>query len=379
MSASAPEPIAFIDLAAQRRSIARELDAAIARVMDHGLFINGPDVAEFEKRLAAFCGAKFAVGCGNGTDAIQLVLMAKGFGPGDAVIVPDFTFTATAEAVALVGATPVFADVHAADFNLDAGQLARAVDTAKAKGLRPRAVIAVDLFGLAADYDALNAFCTAHGLLLIADAAQSFGGTFRGRKVGALASVTTTSFFPAKPLGCYGDGGAILTDDAELVATLKSLRVHGQGSDKYDNVRIGVNSRLDTLQAAILMCKLDIFPDEIEKRQKVAARYTEALRNRVITPTVPDDAVSVWAQYTIRISDGRREAVAASLKAAGVPTAIYYPKPLHRQTAYKHYPSAGELGVSDRLSGEALSLPMHPYLDEATQGRIVKALEGALK
>ncbi len=379
MSASLKESIAFIDLAAQRRRIKPELDAAVARVMDHGLFINGPEVSEFEKRLAAFCGAKFAVGCGNGTDAIQLVLMAKGLGAGDAVIVPDFTFTATAEAVALVGATPVFADVHAADFNLDAGQLVRALEIAKAKGLRPRAVIAVDLFGLAADYDALNAFCTANGLLLIADAAQSFGGTFRGRTVGALAPVTTTSFFPAKPLGCYGDGGAILTDDAELVATLKSLRVHGQGSDKYDNVRIGVNSRLDTIQAAILMCKLDIFADEIEKRQKVAARYAEALGNRVITPTVPDDCVSVWAQYTIRISDGRREAVAASLKAAGVPTAIYYPKPLHRQTAYKYYPSAGELDVSDRLSGEALSLPMHPYLDEATQGRIVKTLEGALK
>jgi dTDP-4-amino-4,6-dideoxygalactose transaminase len=372
------EPIAFIDLAAQRRRISREIDAAIARVLDHGAFINGPDVAAFEKRLAAFCGARFAVGCGNGTDAIQLVLMAKGIGRGDAVLVPDYTFTATAEAVALVGATPVFVDVQASDFNIDAGQLAAGVKVAKEKGLVPRALISVDLFGLPADYDALNAFCDANKLLLIADAAQSFGGTYRGRKVGTLAPVTTTSFFPAKPLGCYGDGGAILTDDAELVATLKSLRVHGQGVDKYDNVRIGVNSRLDTIQAAILGCKLDIFSDEIEARQVVAARYTEALGNRVITPTVPADCQSVWAQYTIRVPGGRRDEVAAKLKAAGVPTAIYYPTPLHRQTAYKHFPGTGETSVSDRLSTEAISLPMHPYLDASVQSRIVRALTEAL-
>jgi dTDP-4-amino-4,6-dideoxygalactose transaminase len=199
----------------------------------------------------------------------------------------------------------------------------------------------------------------------------------RGRKVGTLAPITTTSFFPAKPLGCYGDGGAILTDDADLVATLKSLRVHGQGTDKYDNVRIGMNSRLDTIQAAILMCKLDIFADEIEARQTVAARYTEALANCVVTPTVPDDAISVWAQYTIRILGGRRDQVAAKLRTAGVPTAIYYPKPLHQQTAYRHFPSAGSLAVSQRLSGEVLSLPMHPYLESAIQEKIVSALVDA--
>ncbi len=372
------QPIAFIDLAAQRRRIAREIDAAIAGVLERGAYISGPEVAEFERRLASFCGAKFAVACGNGTDALQLVLMAKGIGPGDAVLVPDFTFTATAEAVALVGATPIFVDVGATDFNIDAGALEGGLRVAIDKGLKPRAMISVDLFGLPADYDALNAFCDAHGLLLIADAAQSFGATWRGRKVGTLAPVTTTSFFPAKPLGCYGDGGAILTDDAELVAVLKSLRVHGQGSDKYDNVRIGVNSRLDTLQAAILLCKLDVFADEIDRRQDVAARYAEALGNRVITPTVPSDCVSVWAQYTIRIPGGRRDEVAAKLKAASVPTAIYYPKPLHRQTAYKDFPATGDLAVSDRLSAEVLSLPMHPYLDEATQGRIVQALDDAL-
>jgi dTDP-4-amino-4,6-dideoxygalactose transaminase len=370
------QPIAFIDLAAQRRRIAGEIDAAIAKVLNHGIFISGPEVAAFEAKLAAFCGARFAVSCGNGTDALQLVLMAKGIGHGDAVIVPDFTFTATAEAVALVGGTPVFVDIQA-DFNIDVGQLQAGLRTARDNGLKPRALIAVDLFGLAADYDALNAFCDANGLLLIADAAQSFGATLRGRKVGTLAPVTTTSFFPAKPLGCYGDGGAILTDDADLVATLKSLRVHGQGIDKYDNVRIGVNSRLDTIQAAILMCKLDIFADEIEARQTVADRYAGVLANRAMTPTVPNDAVSVWAQYTVRIPGGRRDEVAKKLKAVGVPTAIYYPKPLHQQTGYRHFPAAGSLPVSQRLSGEVLSLPMHPYLESATQDRIVTAMVDA--
>ncbi|WIM13726.1 DegT/DnrJ/EryC1/StrS aminotransferase family protein [Enhydrobacter sp.] len=367
-------PIAFIDLAAQRRRIAREIDAAIAKVLDHGIFISGPEVAAFEAKLAAFCGARFAVACGNGTDALQLALMANGVGRGDAVIVPDFTFTATAEAVALVGGTPVFVDVQAADFNIDVGQLEAGLRAAKDGGLTPRALIAVDLFGLAADYEALNAFCDANGLLLIADAAQSFGAASRGRKVGTLAPITTTSFFPAKPLGCYGDGGAILTDDADLVAILKSLRVHGQGTDKYDNVRVGVNSRLDTIQAAILMCKLDVFADEIEARQAVAAGYTQALANHVVTPTVPDDAVSVWAQYTVRIPGGRRNEVAAKLKMAGVPTAIYYPKPLHHQTAYRHFPAVGSLAISERLSEEVLSLPMHPYLEGATQERIVTAV-----
>jgi dTDP-4-amino-4,6-dideoxygalactose transaminase len=368
------EAIPFIDLAAQRRRIAPEIDAAIARVLDRGAFINGPDVAVFETKLAAFCGARFAISCGNGTDALQLALMAKGIGRGDAVIVPDFTFTATAEAVALVGATPVFVDVQATDFNIDVGALEAGLRVAKGKGLISRAVISVDLFGLSADYDALNGFCDANDLFLIADAAQSFGATFRGRKVGTLAPITTTSFFPAKPLGCYGDGGALLTDDAELAAVLKSLRGHGQGVDKYDNVRIGMNSRLDTLQAAILNCKLDIFADEIEQRQVVAARYTEALGNRVITPTVPSDSISVWAQYSVRISNEDRDDAAARLKASGIPTAVYYPKPLHRQTAYRHFPAAGELVVSDRLSTEVLSLPMHPYLDEAMQARIVAAL-----
>lgn len=372
------QSIAFIDLAAQRRRLAKEIDTAIAGVLDRGAYISGPEVAEFERRLATFCGAKFAVACGNGTDALQLALLAKGIGSGDAVLVPDFTFTATAEAVALVGATPIFVDVQAEDFNVDVSQLSDALRVARESGLRARALISVDLFGLPADYDALNAFCQNNGLLLIADAAQSFGATFRGRKVGTLAPISTTSFFPAKPLGCYGDGGAILTDDSNLAADLRSLRVHGQGVDKYDNVRIGMNSRLDTLQAAILMCKLDIFEDEIDSRQIVAARYADLLGNRVVTPTVPSDCTSVWAQYTVRVPDGRRNQLAATLKADGVPTAVYYPKPLHRQTAYRNYPHTGALSVSDRLSEEVLSLPMHPYLEQDVQRRIAAALINAI-
>lgn len=373
------EAIPFIDLAAQRRRIGKEIDAAIGKVLNHGAFISGPEVAEFERRLAAFCGAKFAVTCGNGTDALQLALMAKGIGKGAAVLVPDFTFTATAEAVALVGATPVFVDVQADDFNINARQLEEGYSVARSQGLTPRAVIAVDLFGLPADYDALNAFCDARGLTLIADAAQSFGATYRGRRVGMVAPVTTTSFFPAKPLGCYGDGGAIMTNDAELATTLRSLRVHGQGTDKYDNVRIGVNSRLDTLQAAILNCKLEIFADEIDKRQIVAQGYTDALANRAITPTVPSDCVSVWAQYTIRIPGSRRDAAVARLKESGVPTAVYYRTPLHKQSAYKHFPAVGDLGTSDVLASEVLSLPMHPYLEADTQDRIIQLLSDALQ
>jgi dTDP-4-amino-4,6-dideoxygalactose transaminase len=373
------QPIAFIDLTSQRRRIAGKIDAAIAQVLDRSAFISGPEVAEFEERLAAFCGSKFAVACGNGTDALQLALMAKGIGPGDAVLVPAFTFTATGEAVALVGATPIFVDVRIEDFNIDVAQLVASMDVARDRNLKPRAVIAVDLFGLPADYDALVTFCDSNDLVLIADAAQSFGAVFRDRKVGTLAPITTTSFFPAKPLGCYGDGGAILTSDPHVAAVLRSLRVHGQGADKYDNVRIGINSRLDTLQAAILMCKLDIFADEIERREVVARRYTRALANYVVTPTVPEDLDSVWAQYTVRLAPDKRAKAASFLKTAGIPTAVYYPTPLHRQTAYKHFPSVGTMPNSDRLSSEVLSLPMHPYLDEPTQSWIIEQLRTAIQ
>ena len=299
-------PIPFIDVGAQRRRLGRAIDDAIARVTSHCQFINGPEVAQFETQLAAFCGAKYAVGCASGTDALLLVLMARGIGAGDAVICPAFTFCATAEVVVLAGATPVFADVDAETFNINANSVKRAVATAKRHGLKPKAVIAVDLFGLPADYDALSAVAKAEGLYVLDDAAQGFGATHQGRKLGTVAPATATSFFPAKPLGCYGDGGAVLTDDASLVEVLKSLRVHGQhGTDKYDNVRIGMTSRLDTIQAAVLIEKLKIFPDEIAARDAAARRYAEGLGDVAIVPAVPDGYTSVWAQYTIRVQAGR--------------------------------------------------------------------------
>ena len=370
-------PIAFIDLQAQKARIAGRIDAAIARVLEHGRYILGPEVTEFEQGLAAFCGAGHAIGVANGTDAITLALMALELQAGEAVLVPSFTFAATAEVVAALGAVPVFVDVEEESFNIDPAGLPAGLERARREGLTVRGVIAVDLFGQPADYPAIRQFCDAHGLWLVADAAQSFGARLGDRPVGMLAAVTTTSFFPAKPLGCYGDGGAVLTDDPAIAETIKSLRVHGKGKDKYDNVRIGVNSRLDTLQAAILIEKLAIFADEIEARNRVAARYAAALGDAVRVPQVAGDALSVWAQYTVRTGQDR-DGLAAALKAQGVPTAVYYPLPLHRQTAYRGYPVAGSgLPVSERLSREVLSLPMHPYLSEADQDRVIEAVLAA--
>jgi UDP-2-acetamido-2-deoxy-ribo-hexuluronate aminotransferase len=368
-------PIAFIDIAAQRRRLGGRIDAAVARVLDHCQFVLGPEVRELEAALAAFCGARHAVTCASGTDALLMVLMAKGIGPGDAVICPSFTFCATAEMVALVGATPVFADIDAATFNIAPDSAARAVAVARCAGLNPRMIIPVDLFGLPADYKAINALAAAEKLFVLDDAAQGFGAVAGNRNIGTLADATTTSFFPAKPLGCYGDGGAVFTDDDDMRDILVSLRVHGQGSDRYDNVRIGLAARLDTIQAAVLIEKLKIFPDEIAERNRIARRYSQHLGDVVTVPRAPGDATSVWAQYTIRIQAGTRDAFAAALKAQGIPTAVYYPKPLHRQEAYRHFP-ADERGlpVSDRIAEEVISLPMHAYLDEATQDRVIAAV-----
>ncbi len=372
-------PIPFIDVAAQRRRLGRAIDDAVARVLAHCQFIQGPEVRAFEAEVAAFCGARHAIGCSSGTDALLLVLMAWQIGPGDAVICPTFTFHATAEMVALLGATPVMADVHADTFNLNPESLERAIATAKRLGLRPRAVIPVDLFGLPADHDAIGALAAAHGLLVLDDAAQSFGATYRGRKLGTLAAATATSFFPAKPLGCYGDGGAVFTDDDALAARVKSLRVHGEGTDKYDPVRIGITGRLDTIQAAVLIEKLKIFPEEIAERNQVAASYAEGLDDVAIVPRTGNESTSVWAQYTIRLAPGRRDGLAAALKAEGIPTAIYYVKPLHRQEAYRGFPVAdGGLPVSERLAEEVISLPMHAYLKAAVQDRIIDAVRRAL-
>jgi dTDP-4-amino-4,6-dideoxygalactose transaminase len=300
--------------------------------------------------------------------------------PGDAVLCPSFTFAATAEVVAWLGATPVFVDVRPDTFNMDPESLEQGIAKAKQQGLRPVAVIAVDLFGQPADYDAIEPIAKAHGLWLMSDAAQSFGGAHRDRKVGTIGLVTATSFFPSKPLGCYGDGGAIFTDDDEMAAILRSLRVHGQGSDKYDNVRIGLNARLDTMQAAVLIEKLAILGDEVEKRAQVAARYSERLQDLVPVPRITPGFVSAWAQYTVLIPSERRAAIMAALKAEGVPTMVYYPKPLHLQTAYRGFPVVGNgLPVSERLAGEVMSLPMHPYLSEDDQDQVIAAIRAFVK
>lgn len=378
MTAPAPTsaPIELIDLQAQRARLGGRVDAAIARVLEHGRFIMGPEVRELEERLAEFCGVGHAVSCSSGTDALLMALLALRIGPGDAVIVPTFTFAATAEVVALVGATPVFVDVLAETANLDPAGLVGALHAARGAGATPRAVIGVDLFGQPADYDELEGFCAEYDLVLIADAAQSFGATWRTRRAGAIGDLACTSFFPAKPLGCYGDGGALFTDDDELAATLRSLRVHGQGTNKYDNVRIGLNGRLDTIQAAVLLEKLAIFPDELVARDRVASRYQEALADAVGVLEVRQEATSAWAQYTIVVDD--RDGVASRLKEQGVPSAIYYPKPLHQQPAYEAFPTASDgLTVSEHLADHVLSLPMHPYLDEATQDRVITAVRSA--
>lgn len=369
-------PIAFIDLKAQRARLGDRVDKAITRVLDHGQYIMGPEVHELEARLAEYCGVRHALSCASGTDALLLPLLAWGVGPGDAILCPSFTFAATAEVVALVGATPVFVDIRADTYNLDPADLAAAFERVP-DGLRTVGVIAVDLFGQPAEYDEIAALCSERGLWLLSDAAQSFGGSAHGRRACAFGDVAGTSFFPAKPLGCYGDGGAIFTDDDDIADVMRSLRIHGQGSDKYDNVRIGINGRLDTIQAAVLLEKLDIFDDELRARQALADGYARAFGDRVKTPAVLPGHTSAWAQYTIEVED--RDGVATRLREAGVPTAVYYPKPLHQQSAYRHFPSPSSgLPISELCAGQVLSLPFHPYMDEPTFGRIVEAVQNAL-
>jgi dTDP-4-amino-4,6-dideoxygalactose transaminase len=370
--------IPFIDLQAQRHRLGDKIDAAVLRVINQGAYILGPEVKQLEADLSAFCGAREVVSCSNGTDALLLVLMAKGVGPGDVVICPSFTFAATAEVVALTGATPLFVDVRSDTFNMDGENLKQGLAEAKRRGLTAVGIIPVDLFGQPADYDSILAVAAEHGLWVLCDAAQSFGATYQGRKLGTIGLATSTSFYPAKPLGCYGDGGAVFTDDAALAGTMRSLRVHGEGSDRYDNVRIGLNGRMDTIQAAILIEKLKIFPDEIAARNQIAARYSEGLTEVCTPPAVAPGSTSVWAQYTIRIPG--RDRIAARLKEQGIPTAIYYPTPLHRQTAYKHYPIAGNaLTTSDALAREVLSLPMHPYLAPDLQDQIIAGVIASVR
>jgi len=367
--------VQFIDLAAQQARIKDKLDARIQEVLKHGIYIMGPEVRELEEKLSEFCGARHSITCANGTDAIQLALMALGVKNGDAVFVPSFTFASTIEVVPLTGATPVMVDIDPATFNMDPESLKRSIKQARELGLDPAVVIPVDLFGLPADYDAINAIAKSEGMKVIADSAQGFGGTLNGHMTGVLADITTTSFFPAKPLGCYGDGGAVFTNDDALADLVKSLRVHGKGVEKYDNVRVGVNSRLDTLQAAILLEKLSIYQDEIEKRQEAAWRYDSLLEGHFITPHVPQHNTSVWAQYSIRTDASCRDALAQKVKADGIPTMVYYPKPLHHQQAYMNYPRDPQgLEHSEIAPKEVLCLPMHPYLDPETQTKIANSL-----
>ena len=370
-------PIPFIDLQAQRRRIAGEVDRAIARVLAHGQFVMGPEIAELERRLADYCEVRHALTCGSGTDALLLLLMAKGCGPGDAVFGPSFTFAASAEVVALVGATPVFVDVARDDFNIAPASLEAAIAAVGDSGLTPRGVMPVDLFGQPARYPEIERIARHHGLWVLADAAQSFGARLDNRRVGALGDFAATSFFPAKPLGCYGDGGAILLNDDGLLDILRSLRVHGQGRDKYENVRVGINGRMDTIQAAVLLEKLRIFDDELVARERIAARYTAALAGLVAVPRLRAGVTSIWASYTIEVDD--RDGVVERLKALGIPAMIYYPRPLHRQGPYARYPVApGGLPVTEALAARVMSLPMHAYLDEATQDRIIEGLRASL-
>ena len=372
----------FIDLAAQQVRIKEKIDARISAVLDHGKYIMGPEVKEFEEGLQTFCGVKHALGCGNGTDALLLALMALGVRSGEAIFCPSFTFAATAEVVPCMGAVPVFVEVDPVTFNMDVDSLKRSIVHARRMGLKPSVVIPVDLFGLPADYDAIEEVARNEGLKIVADSAQGFGGTYKGRTTGSIGDIATTSFFPAKPLGCYGDGGAVFTNNDKYAALMESYRVHGKGSDKYDNVRVGMNSRLDTLQAAILIEKLAIYADEIKKRQAVADRYAERLSDVVDTPTTPKGLTSVWAQYTLKVRSGQnRDAIQVALKEAGVPSVVYYPMPLHRQTAYKGFPldpKHNTLGISEDLAESVLSLPMHPYLEEDDQEKIIDAIHGAV-
>ncbi len=366
----------FVDLNTQQMRIKDELDDRIQAVLNHGKYIMGPEVQELEERLAKYADVKHGIACSSGTDALLLALLSYGIGQGDAILTSPFTFIATAEVISILGATPVFVDIDPKTFNIDPEKLGEAIQDLKTSSLTPKGVIPVDLFGLPADYAGVNSIAKEHDLFVIGDAAQSFGAEYKGRKACSLADIACTSFFPAKPLGCYGDGGMCFTDDDNLKEIMQSLRVHGKGSHKYDNARIGVNGRLDTLQAAILHAKFDIFPDEIEARQEVAARYSNLLStehgNRLSIPFIPDGYQSAWAQYSVLAEDEQhRSQLQAALKEAGIPSAVYYSKPLHLQTAFADLGyREGDFPVSEECSNRIFSLPMHPYLSNKDQERI---------
>jgi UDP-2-acetamido-2-deoxy-ribo-hexuluronate aminotransferase len=382
----------FIDLAVQQQRIRESIESRIRSVLNHGQYIMGPEVKELEETLSAYVGVKHAVGCASGTDALLLALMAHGTGPGDAIFTTPFTFMATAEVVALLGATPVFVDIDPVTFNMDPARLEMAITAvaenrpslhplpavANPERLRRRGIIAVDLFGLPADYERINRMAENADLLVIQDAAQSFGALAGGKRAGAMSRVGCTSFFPAKPLGAYGDGGMCFTDDDEFAERIRSIRIHGQGANKYDNVRIGINGRLDTLQAAILLAKFELFPEELDLRNNVARRYAKLLSRgkSVMAPAIPTDCVSAWAQYSVLARDeDHRARIQARLKQGDVPTAVYYPKPLHLQEAFASLGyKAGDFPVSEACARRIFSIPMHPYLNEEDQRKVVDLL-----
>ncbi len=375
MAVTEIKKIDFIDLKAQQRRIRASLEQRIKKVMDHGAYIMGPEIAELEERLADYVGVKHCVVCGSGTDALLMPLMAYGIRPGDVIFTSPFTFIATAEVVALLGASTVFVDIHPRTYNIDPVKLEEEIQKflKSNSGRNARGIIPVDIFGQTADYDPIETVAKKYDLFVLQDAAQSFGATYKGRKAGSMGNVAATSFFPAKPLGCYGDGGAVFCNDDEMLQKLRSIRVHGQGSDKYNNVRIGINGRLDTMQAAVLLAKMEIFDEEITLRNTVAARYSEKLKRAVATPFVPKDYVSVWAQYSVLVQ--RRDEMLDKLKSHGVPTAVYYPKPLHLQEAFRNLGyKRGDFPVSERIADSIFSVPMHPYLKDDVQDYIVKAI-----
>ncbi len=368
----------IIDLSTQQKRILDKIEANIRTVLNHGKYIMGPEVKALEDRLAAYVGVKYAVSCASGTDALLMALMAYQIGPGDAVLTTPFTFIATAEVISLLGATPVFVDIDPGTYNIDPQKVYDTLRNMKGASLKPKAIIAVDLFGLAADYDALDAIAKENNLILIEDAAQSFGAEYKGRKSCSFGNIACTSFFPAKPLGCYGDGGMCFTNDTQIETVLKSIRVHGQGSHKYDNVRIGINGRIDTLQAAILMAKFDIFPEEVLLRQRAAERYEKLLSKIPFlkTPQIPQNCLSVWAQYSVLAENSQqRDKILDKLNKSGIPSAIYYPKPLHQQEAFSSLAyKNGDFPVSENAASRIFSLPMHPYLREEDQIKIADIL-----
>ncbi|WP_027720785.1 DegT/DnrJ/EryC1/StrS family aminotransferase [Maridesulfovibrio zosterae] len=383
--------IPFIDLKTQFSRVEEQVRKNMDAVLEHGAYIMGPEIPALEEKLADYCGTKYALGCASGTDALTLALMSLDIKPGDAVFTTPFTFFATAETIALLGATPVFVDIDPVTFNIDPEKLDKTIEAMKGAengcplpkvdGLTPKGIISVDIFGLPADFDAIKAVADKHDLFLIEDAAQSFGGEYKGKKAGSLGKIACTSFFPAKPLGCYGDGGMCFTDDEKLIERLRSHRVHGQGPDRYDNVRLGITGRLDSLQAAALLAKFEIFPEEVELRDKVAATYAELLADidGLTAPSAPEGYRSVWAQYCSLAKDGEhRKRIQDALAAKKIASPIYYPIPLHLQTAFKDLGyTAGDCPVSENAASRIFAIPMHPYLEKDQQKYIADIIRNA--